>query len=387
MKIDKFLDSALKKEIINKDNFNRLTKFAEISKEKKGFLSLTTSLAFVGIFVLVLGVILIISTNWTFFPPHIKFFNFLFLLVMSHSIGLLLARKSYEKMAQVFHFGGAFLFIAGVGLIAQIFHLHLNTGIVYLLWGVMIAPLSLILKNFSIGILSMISITVWGAYSLSYYRFPNYYTIITIYVLLALLACTFKKYSNFLFTLLIIPSFTVIIISMYFLGFAHHTRPYYNEGSFLLIFPSILLIYLLITYWKEKFLRFLFISIGFSILTLFLLSLPRDFIKGSFSIPNFGRDREIFWRFAFISIFAWGAYFSFVLLGIFYFAFRHQKGLLNFSIFLFGFGIITRFLDLMGSMQNTGLFFILIGVVIILTSFFLEKWRRKIIGNLRGVSQ
>jgi uncharacterized membrane protein len=85
-----------------------------------------------------LGIILLISANWQALPPWVKILGFLALFSACHgsAIWIRLSGRPWEKTAEALHFMGAGLFLAGVGLIAQIYHLNARPPNGVLLWWV-----------------------------------------------------------------------------------------------------------------------------------------------------------------------------------------------------------------------------------------------------------
>jgi uncharacterized membrane protein len=61
--------------------------------------------------------------------------------------------------------------------------------------------------------------------------------------------------------------------------------------------------------------------------------------------------------------------------------FRHQPGWINLGLVMFGLQVVTRYFDIFGSLISGGLFFIGIGVILLVCGFALEKARRRLVAT------
>lgn len=59
--------------------------------------------------------------------------------------------------------------------------------------------------------------------------------------------------------------------------------------------------------------------------------------------------------------------------------YRHQPGWINLGLVVFGIQVVTRYFDIFGSLLRGGLFFIGIGLVLLVCGFALEKARRRLV--------
>lgn len=71
------------------------------------------------------------------FSDLAKISVFITLMGGSHFLGLYAAGKNYKKTAMSLHLLGVGLFIAGIGLMAQIFNLHSLQGRALLFWALL----------------------------------------------------------------------------------------------------------------------------------------------------------------------------------------------------------------------------------------------------------
>jgi hypothetical protein len=80
--------------------------------------------------------------------------------------------------------------------------------------------------------------------------------------------------------------------------------------------------------------------------------------------------------------FFWALWFLLGLWCVAWGARSDHKGFVNLGVLAVGVGIVTRFFDLMGSMNETGIMFLVGGVVLLGTGFGMERWRRKIVKQM-----
>jgi hypothetical protein len=81
---------------------------------------------------------------------------------------------------------------------------------------------------------------------------------------------------------------------------------------------------------------------------------------------------------------AWVLWFA---LGLWCIAFGARSGrlaYLNVGVLCIGVGIVTRSIDLIGSLAQTGGMIFGGGVILLITAFALERWRRRLVARLRG---
>ncbi len=242
--IEHFLNSSVNHKIIEKTTADSLVIFAKSDKYKQeGWFNLSRSIGILGAIVLCFGVILIISANWKNLNDLTKILGFIIMLGGSHFAGLYFSNKNYQNTASCFHFLGAGLVIAGIGLMAQIFHLNGEIKDSLLIWLIMIAPLGILLKSRSIILLSVIIFTLWCDFQIESYgrgfmsgfmEIALVNTSIGIAMVLggALINDKDAKMSSFLRTI----GMFFLILWFYALGFTHHISIFNDSKE---LFPLI----------------------------------------------------------------------------------------------------------------------------------------------------
>lgn len=395
-KLSNLLELATERKVITRQDADNLQAFMQSDEyQHKGWLTLSGSMGGLGALIVCFGIILIIANNWHMFSDLAKITGFLILLGSCHFTGLYLARKGYDKSSQALHFCGAGLIIAGIGLIGQIFHLHSYKGEAFLTWAGMIAPLAILLRNGPIALLSVIAFAMWGnIYMLHMLPNNSWLTIFAFNTALcitsAMAGLVLKQRNSAIAPFLQTPGMIGVICSMYLFGFSHNfSYIRFSYGNlimpFLTLLPAIALgMYLLLTNQTNKALRYLIIALGSSIVTILLILFA--FVVGVHQYGyieylSFGWTKHVYYLPLLISVSAWVAYFGLAFWGVIYGALNQKRQMLNSNITLIGIGIFTRFIDLVGKMLDTGLMFVICGLVLFAIGFALEKWRRKLIAR------
>lgn len=394
-KLEYFLRSAVEHRILQNTSADELLAFAQRDPQKhQGWFSLSTTLGGLGGLVVLAGTILLISSNWYMFSDPLKFSVFLALLGGTHLGGLYFSYKDSHRVAGGLHLLGAGLFIAGVGLIAQIFNLYSNTGEVYLIWAAMIAPLAFFLRSGPVALLTAVALWIWGNIYIEspvlFLNFnPPFSTSFAISTLMLGLILKSKNHPAAPF--LQVPAIIALIFSLYFYGFSHRFGPFPFEKGLDPLTPvffgvaCVMLGYLWIRHKSKEERSFLMTLIPSFLMLLSIILVLKFGVDKENALEHFafGWTREIYIGPLFITAFAWVAYFALAFWGMIYGALSHQGWMLNINVILLGVGIFTRFIDLIGTLMNTGIMMVVCGIFLLVLSFVLERWRRRLIKGAR----
>jgi hypothetical protein len=87
-----------------------------------------------------------------------------------------------------------------------------------------------------------------------------------------------------------------------------------------------------------------------------------------------------------LSAAAWVVWFLFALWLVVYGALSRQRDFVNIGVLAFGLGIVTRFIDLIGGLADTGTLFVFGGVVLLATAGAMERWRRAVVARMEGAA-
>ena len=400
-KLSSLLDEATKQNIITTQHKDALNNFVSSGQwEHKGWLSLSSAMGSLGALVLGFGIILIIASNWYALGDTGKFIGFLMLLVGSHAAGFALEKRGYSKLSASVHFLGAGLFIAGVGLVAQIFNLHSSKGVSFLIWAAMIAPLAYSLRNGAIALLSIIAFYIWGISYIDYISSWGHEWLSVLLFSCSLVFTTLigamllRVKGSDMADKLSAPAAICMMGWLYVLGFTHEWGSFGLGGDgiqhpILLLLPiSVLALGVIGWGWlfrasvNNRDQRMLLLALSTFVVTIIVMGfmLSSGFDAEDYTERNaFGRYDRLYIMPLFVSISAWISYFAIAFWGAIHGALHHKRWMLNGCVFLIGAGIFTRFMDLIGSMMDTGFAFIICGIVLLLIGYKLEKWRKKLI--------
>ena len=161
--LEQLLLAAQGRGLVDSGTAERLTALAAERERERGWLSLGGVLGRLGAAVTVLGVILLIAANWHRIGDAVKILGFLLLLGGAHGVGLWIqwTGRPYPRFAEALHFLGAGLFVGGLALVGQIYHLPANPPRAMLVWLAAIAPLAVLLRSPAISGLGILAAWLW----------------------------------------------------------------------------------------------------------------------------------------------------------------------------------------------------------------------------------
>ena len=377
-KINLFLDKALSNGILDQNTKEKLQNFA-VNYERKSISSFANSIIFFGGFAIILGITLVISSNWDKISNFTKISSYIALLIGFH-ISAYLLRTISPKISQIIYYIIAGYILAGIGLIAQIYNLSSKNGEAYLMWFFMIMPMSLLLRDNRIGTMAMFGLYFWiiinanvNFYNSEYNWQSQIIFITTIFTNMILIPRISDNLKNSFEQIGFIGYF-FLGITTFSMGFAHDILP------------------------KEKMSSILLHPIMIAIIVPNVICLTNNFIKNFrerkklvdiFQLPEFiiailnliplfiFVDHKLL-----ISISYWIIWFLSCGLMIYRGEIEKNKTLINIGTWCVIIGLIARFVDLVETMLFTGSMFILFGIVLILIAYVGEKYRKNLINKV-----
>ena len=162
-RLESLLKTALEQKILGPEAAEALRNLAKAQIKEGGALTLASVLGWLGGGAVVLGIMLLIGSNWDGISDLVKIGGFLVLLGGTHAVGFGITRSGapFDRTAASFHFIGGGLFLAGIGLIAQIYHLSGRPPNGILLWIVSLIPLVILLRSSSLCLMAVFAFQLW----------------------------------------------------------------------------------------------------------------------------------------------------------------------------------------------------------------------------------
>src|SRR5437773_6271525 len=184
--LEQLLRAARAQGLVGAGGVEEVTALAAERERERGWLSLGGVLGRLGAAVTILGVILLIAANWQQIGAGVKIVGFLLLLGGAHGAGLWIQAtgRPYPHFAEALHFLGAGLFLGGLALVGQIYHLPANPPRAMLVWLVAIAPLAVLLRSPAISGLGILAAWLWLHFEVADSASPLHTTGFTAYLML-----------------------------------------------------------------------------------------------------------------------------------------------------------------------------------------------------------
>lgn len=377
-KINLFLDKALSNGILDQNTKEKLQNFA-VNYERKSISSFANSIIFFGGFAIILGIILVISSNWDKISNFTKISSYIALLIGFH-ISAYQLRTISPKISQIIYYIIAGYILAGIGLIAQIYNLSSKNGEAYLMWFFMIIPMSILLRDNRIGVMAMMGLYFWIIINANINFYNSEYnwqsqiifitTICTNMILIPRISDNLKNSFNQIGFI----GYFFLGITIFSMGFAHDILPKEKMSSILLHPITIVIIVLNVICLTNNFIK----NFRKRKKLADIFQLPEFIIAILNLIPLFiFVDHKLL-----ISISYWIIWFLSCVLMIYRGEIEKNKTLINIGTWCFIIGLIARFVDLVETMLFTGSMFILFGIVLILIAYVGEKYRKNLINKV-----
>jgi len=396
------LEDAFRQNVINDETRNRLHQMGVNLKNTNGSLSLAAVLSWLGAGIFSIGVILLVSANWKEISDTSKLIGFFLLFGVVHAAGIYF--RSYKQMecfAEGLHFVGASLFLMGIGLISQIYHIDGQWSTAILIWLIAIAPLAWCFRSPSITLLSLFAMLLWLHLlplesSLRNFNIMNLFAIeVGIGVALIGGAAILREREPRIAWAFRGTGLILLFFAVYLMGFYRHfSSPLPNTNGIAelpaagcLILGAVSLALSLRKLLPENPLlrnKLVFLLASLLVVTSAMLLAELSFIPQGDNLHffNFGWYRTFHITQWVLSLAAWILWFGLGLWCVFFAAKTDRKTYLNAGVLAVGLGVVTRFFDLMGGLFQTGLAFVVGGAVLLATCYAVEYTRRRIARNL-----
>lgn len=409
-KLQPFLDAAAREGKIDTNTAASLVEFAGRDDTQQRVSILATVFAILGGCVVAVGVVLIVSANWAAIPVWLKLGFLLVALAASHGTGLWIGAsgRPLSKTAEALHIVGAGLFLAGEGLVSQIYHLQGHLPDAVLWWLFAIVPLALLLRSASLTAIATTGAIVWlhmeGFDRGSLLYLPPWssgsWLAMEAGVGLALVCggAALRRRQESIARVFSVLGFLLLAWTAYMLCFYRHLSgnlSAYHEHDYSLVLPlgclACGMVSLLATgkklapesagnRWALVLLLALLLALAGLGVAFDLEWLPRG---EAISVLEFGWQTSYDAAEWFVSIAAWCLWFGLCFWCISYGAHTLRARWINVGTLGVGLGVVSRFVDLMGSLATTGFVFVAGGLFLLACGWGLEKWRRTIVARWR----
>ncbi len=155
--IEKMLQAGL----ISPDQGRNIAAHFKLSEQESS--RFLTIVSFIGASLVACGIILLIASNWDAIPRGVKIAAGLLLMLGAHGAGWFLRENPgrYPKSGEALYAVGAALFLGNIALLGQIYHLSSRTPNAFLLWWAGIAVLPWTLRSKALHILSLAAFSIW----------------------------------------------------------------------------------------------------------------------------------------------------------------------------------------------------------------------------------
>jgi uncharacterized membrane protein len=375
-KISAFLKEAEEKNIIDAASSENLQEFAKNYSGKSAVNVFTNSIGFSGGFTVLLGLILLISHNWSQISDLVKIFSYVASLAGFYFFASLLQKKN-PKISNILYFIAAGYVLAGIGLIAQIYHLSSNSGEAFLIWFIMILPLAFLLRHKWIGVMAIFAFYSW--LSMNAFANGNLQNLKTVTAHFTTMAISlimiprFVRSFNDCFDHVKFFGLALLSIIVMAMGFDHKIIMAEFNGE-LSLHPVIIAVFI-----------FNFLALCYGILfgdrikdaELFHSKFSSWVLMVTNVLPFvMTRNYEMM-----VSITYWIIWFALGGIMIYQGAKRNSRILVNYGTRYVMLGILARFFDVVGSMLFTGSMFMLLGSLLILIAYLGEKYRKYLISK------
>ena len=409
--LEQLLRAARAQGLVDSGVVEQLTALAAERERERGWLSLGGVLGRLGAAVTILGVILLIAANWQQIGAGVKIVGFLLLLGGAHGAGLWIQAtgRPYPHFAEALHFLGAGLFLGGLALVGQIYHLPANPPRAMLVWLVAIAPLAVLLRSPAISGLGILAAWLWlhfeGADSASPLHTTGFtaYLMLTVGMGLALLGAqsTLGRERDERRIRLVLRGAAQLMLfyGVYMLGFFRRfseRAETVSTGSLALPLGALVLGSAGVVLgwnrlapevpWLRARLSLLLALLVTTCVVALLIDVGVIPPGPAVSVFEFGTADRFQVGTVIVSAAAWVLWFLFALWLVVYGGLSRQRDFVNTGVLAFGLGIVTRFIDLIGGLADNGTLFVLGGVVLLGTAWAMERWRRAVMVRIEAAT-
>jgi len=404
-KLKRLTRIATERGILDAGTAHALENLAEQQERERGVRSLTSLLGALGGGIVALGVVLLVAANWQGIADGAKIAGLLLLLGGAHSVGFWITatNRPYVPTAEGFHFIGAGLVVAGVGLVSQIYNLDARPPNGALIWFVAIVPLAYLLRSAAISGMAVVAFAFWahleGSFGRSAVEMPTFagHLVLEVGPGIALLGTSSAMRDREPDIARVLQAFGIAPLGygIYTLGFYRYfSEPVSGVALGAWALPVVALMLACFGLWVARenlaneapWLRDRLNSFLVILLLIAATTVAIDFgvvpLGPDLSFFSFGGGVTFSLASLLVTFAAWVMWF---LLAFWCAAFGTRSGrkrYLDVGVTAVGVGVVTRFFDLIGGQTGTGVLFVAGGSVLVGTAWAMEKWRRQTLARM-----
>jgi|TARA_Y100000994_G_scaffold211661_1_gene186098 uncharacterized membrane protein len=332
-----------------------------------------------------LGVVLLIAANWNTIPSIVKIIMSVLSVITSNIIGYWLTYKTiYKRIGSSIFFLAAFLFSGSVFLIGQMYHIR-SDNFDILLWILLgVFPVAYIINSKALFRLSMAIVLFWPGWKLTtlitddgpQFIFSFYVLFGAFIYLMGFLHSKTSNFKIFTNTLIFVGSAVILAVS-YILTM----DGIWNEwGTITNYLPNIIpIIFLTFTVLVIQSSKYYFNNFEFSPKLLFIESFVLLYLVllswFLFFTAKITDEYILFFILVVFNLIFLGLSLTITYIGIT----LKRYSLVNLGLFAAILFIFTKYFDLFIGMIDTGLFFAITGMLLLLGGVTFERVRRRLL--------
>ena len=349
-------------------------------------------LSTVGALLLVVGISLIVKANWKELSDWTKIGGLVALMVGAYAAGwkLKVVDGRYPKTGDAAFMVGAILFLLGIALVSQIFHLNARPSTGVLVWWLGIAAVPWITRSKGAQFVSIVAGLVWlgmemctpgswievggGRYSRDEVALLSSFLLLGIALWLSGVALRRTRWEEFAamhegWGLLVTGG------SLYWMGFIRHFWRWDHSSDQQSVrmnavaLCAVLAVVAGVAVWRASSREMKTLAAWIAVVLV-----PA---AGFIFVGPLGDGGWLWSATAWMSLFVLSL--AMVRVGLE----TGREAWVNLGILFIAVNIVTRYFDLFGTMLEGGVFFIVTGVLVIALGIYLEKKRRALLGSLR----
>jgi uncharacterized membrane protein len=340
---------------------------------------------------LLAGVCLLIGANWREIGDWVKIGGLLGLLVAAYAAGwkLKVAPGRYPKVGDAFFMVGAGLFMAGIGLVSQIFHLNSRPATGVLVWWLGIVAVPWLVKSKGAQAVSLLAFLTWlvmefttrGSWlalagaegSRGEVAVVAMLTILGFFVWLAGLALRGTRYDSFA-GVHEIWGLLIACAGLYLLSFQRHVWFWGGVSDPVALAPVVLVVALTglagWAAWRGRRAEVSALAGWFAVALV-----PAGAVLAGW---NAGDDGWLWSGWSWLGLLVLNVFMIRTGLA------TGRESRVNLGIAFVALNIVTRYFDLFGTMLEGGVFFVVSGAIVLTLGIYLERKRRGWVATLRA---